>query len=149
MDSCRALSLLTLEDFGTPSLHLGTKSPPALVLEGSTQHIALIMPLLHDTLLTAPHCPQEEGCSSPQSGIQGPAHSSLSSTKRLFEIPFLPVLHLANSYSHFKTQLKKPIPSGSPPWPLTLVSLHLHPSPRVLALGCRMGGRISSTLLLP
>ena len=60
------------------------------------------MPLLHYTLLTAPHCPQEEGSSSPQSGIQGPAHCSLPSTKRLFEIPFLPILHLANSYSHFK-----------------------------------------------
>ena len=28
MDSCRGLRLLTLDDFGTPSLHLGTKVTP-------------------------------------------------------------------------------------------------------------------------
>lgn len=136
------LSLKNSSDPQPLILNQELKSFPALSLEGSTHYTALIMTLPAHTLFMAPYCPQEKIAvlslafeALPQSA---PAHLSLPSTKCLCLEILLPLLHLANSNSHFKTQLKKSIPPGSLPC-LHSGLLQLPSFPSVLTLwgrGC-------------
>lgn len=149
------LSLKNSSDPQPLILNQELKSSPALSLEGSTHYTALIMTFPAHALFMAPYYPQEK-TAVPSLAFEAlppsaPAHLSLPSTKCLCLEILLPFLHLANSYSYFKTQLKKSIPPGSPSlpslWTPTAPVLPFNSDP--VGLGMYISSSVSPRLQAP